>query len=458
MSSGKVEERSEDSQPENTSKDGAGLSKNQRRKLRKQQLAQQKREQVEADQLSAQKKVEQLTKRQIAKGKIGNAASHKFWDTQPVPKLTEQIDVEKNEPIEGPKDDVPKEPYPLLSEFVWSEVDADSDAEMQEVYTLLYENYVEDDDNMFRFDYSVEFLRWALQPPGWRKDWHLSVRLKKNNKMVAFITAIPAVIRVYEKKEKMVEINFLCIHKKLREKRLAPILIKEITRRVNLTDIWQAVYTAGIVLPKPISSCRYYHRSLNPKKLIEVGFSHLQPRMTIARTIRLYRLPEKPHTPGLRELTVKDVPEATALLGDYLKQFKLSPVFNKAEFKHWFLPRPGVVNTYVVENPESKKITDICSFYTLPSTIIKSSKYSSIKAAYSFYNVATSTDIVKLMEDCLILARQNNFDVFNALDIFENEKFLHELKFGIGDGHLQYYIYNWRCPAMRPDQTGLVLL
>ena len=53
---------------------------------------------------------------------------------------------------------------------------------------------------------------------------------------------------------------------------------------------------------------------------------------------------------------------------------------------------------------------------------------------------------------------QNNFDVFNALDIFENEKFLHELKFGIGDGHLEYYIYNWRCPAMRPDQTGLVLL
>jgi len=25
---------------------------------------------------------------------------------------------------------------------------------------LLYDNYVEDDDNMFRFDYSVDFLRW----------------------------------------------------------------------------------------------------------------------------------------------------------------------------------------------------------------------------------------------------------------------------------------------------------
>jgi len=37
----------------------------------------------------------------------------------------------------------------------------------------------------------------------------------------------------------MVEINFLCVHKKLRSKRLAPVLIKEITRRVNLHNIWQ---------------------------------------------------------------------------------------------------------------------------------------------------------------------------------------------------------------------------
>jgi hypothetical protein len=53
-------------------------------------------------------------------------------------------------------------------------------------------------------------------------------------------------------------------------KRLAPVLIKEITRRVNLTNTWQAVYTAGVVLPRPVGRCRYWHRSLNPKKLIEV--------------------------------------------------------------------------------------------------------------------------------------------------------------------------------------------
>ncbi len=37
----------------------------------------------------------------------------------------------------------------------------------------------------------------------------------------------------------MVEINYLCVHKKLRSKRLGPVLIKEITRRVNMQNIWQ---------------------------------------------------------------------------------------------------------------------------------------------------------------------------------------------------------------------------
>ncbi len=48
------------------------------------------------------------------------------------------------------------------------------------------------------------------------------------------------------------------------------MLIKEITRRVNRRGIFQAAYTAGVVLPKPVARCRYWHRSLNPKKLIEV--------------------------------------------------------------------------------------------------------------------------------------------------------------------------------------------
>jgi glycylpeptide N-tetradecanoyltransferase len=32
--------------------------------------------------------------------------------------------------------------------------------QMKELYVLLSENYVEDDDAMFRFNYSQEFLLW----------------------------------------------------------------------------------------------------------------------------------------------------------------------------------------------------------------------------------------------------------------------------------------------------------
>ena len=44
-------------------------------------------------------------------------------------------------------------------------MDISKDDDMKEVYTLLYENYVEDEDGDFRFNYSIEFLRWALHYP-----------------------------------------------------------------------------------------------------------------------------------------------------------------------------------------------------------------------------------------------------------------------------------------------------
>ena len=50
----------------------------------------------------------------------------------------------------------------------------------------------------------------------------------------------------------------------------------------------------------------------------------------------------------------------------------------------------------------------------------------------------------------------------NVLDVMENEQFLKKgpdsLKFGIGDGYLQYYLYNWRCPQIEPQGLGIVLL
>ncbi|XP_058118917.1 glycylpeptide N-tetradecanoyltransferase [Anopheles ziemanni] len=385
--------------------------------------------------------------------------SFKFWSTQPVPRMDEKI--QANEPIEADKQlsEIRQEPYALPDGFSWDTMNLNDPLELKELYTLLNENYVEDDDAMFRFDYQPEFLQWALQPPGWKREWHCGVRVVKSGRLVGFISAIPGTLNVHKKEQRMVEINFLCVHKKLRSKRLAPVLIREITRRVNLTGIFQAVYTAGVVLPKPVSSCRYWHRSLNPKKLIEVKFSYLSRNMTMQRTIKLYKLPEQPKTPGFRKLRETDLKAVHKLLETYLQRFNLTPVFDEEEMRHWFLPQNGIIDCFVVEDPaQPGSITDMVSYYTLPSTVMHHAVHKYVKAAYSFYNVATSTPWLDLMNDALISAKNLGFDVFNALDLMDNKQFLTPLKFGIGDGNLQYYLYNWRCPSMQPEDVGLILL
>uniref|UniRef100_A0AAG5D4R1 Glycylpeptide N-tetradecanoyltransferase n=1 Tax=Anopheles atroparvus TaxID=41427 RepID=A0AAG5D4R1_ANOAO len=385
--------------------------------------------------------------------------SFKFWSTQPVPRMDEKI--QANEPIEADKQlsEIRQEPYALPDGFSWDTMNLNDPLELKELYTLLNENYVEDDDAMFRFDYQPEFLQWALQPPGWKREWHCGVRVVKSGRLVGFISAIPGTLNVHKKEQRMVEINFLCVHKKLRSKRLAPVLIREITRRVNLTGIFQAVYTAGVVLPKPVSSCRYWHRSLNPKKLIEVKFSYLSRNMTMQRTIKLYKLPEQPKTPGFRKLRETDLKAVHRLLETYLQRFNLTPVFDEEEMRHWFLPQNGIIDCFVVEDPaQPGSITDMVSYYTLPSTVMHHAVHKYVKAAYSFYNVATSTPWLDLMNDALISAKNLGFDVFNALDLMDNKQFLVPLKFGIGDGNLQYYLYNWRCPSMQPEDVGLILL
>ncbi|ETV68154.1 hypothetical protein H257_15884 [Aphanomyces astaci] len=384
-------------------------------------------------------------------------SEYKFWKTQPVPSITENpVD---HAPIDSIKtvDDVRATPFKLPAGFGWYDLDLTDGTETKEVYDLLCQNYVEDDDNMFRFDYSIEFLQWVLTSPGYHKSWHVGVRNDKTGKLMAFISGIPTKIKVYENLMPMAEINYLCVHKKLRSKRLAPVLIKEITRRVNLLDVWQAVYTAGVVLPMPVSTCRYYHRNLNPKKLIDVGFSQLPPNMSMTRTIKMFKLPDEHDLANFGPMQPKHVSCVTGLLRRFQKKFDLKADMNESEVAHWLLPRAGVVNTYVVEDPLSHKVTDFCSFYHLPSTIIGNTTHKTLFAAYSFYNVATTVPLTRLMHNCLIMAKAANLDVFNALNLMENSEFLDELKFGMGSGELQYYLYNWRCPRMPHNKVGLVL-
>jgi len=53
-----------------------------------------------------------------------------------------------------------------------------------------------------------------------------------------------------------------------------------------------------------------------------------------------------------------------------------------------------------------------------------------------------------MMKFSLLFAKEmipdgTKFDVFNCLNIMANYEFLKDLKFGVGDGILNYYMYNY---------------
>ncbi|GJJ12605.1 hypothetical protein Clacol_006848 [Clathrus columnatus] len=329
-----------------------------------------------------------------------------------------------------PRGEVRQEPYPLPKEFEWYTVNLDDPNELKEVYELLSANYVEDDDAAFRFQYSAEFLDWyalsadilalrALKPPGYHREWHVGVRVVSNKKLVAFISGVPITIRVRK---------------------------------------------------------QYYHRAINIPKLVDVQFTYVGRNMTLARMIRLNKLPPTPHLikeGGLREMEEKDLRQVLELFTKYMQRFRLIPVWSLEETKHYLLSGRGkgenpssafkgrregqVTWTYVVENPQTKRITDFFSFYTLPSTIIGNSKHGVLEAAYLFYYATDvaflpnaeedgrlKARLLELMQDALVIADQAKFDVFNLLTLMDNPTFLQELKCAPGNGLLNFYLYNWR--------------
>ena len=167
---------------------------------------------------------------------------HNFWDSQPVPKVQDEFvlpDSEFNKPIiEQNVEDISTEPLTLPPEYFWESLDLNDDSVAQEMYDLLVRNYVADEDEMFRFNYAIPFIRWACVIPNGEPDWLLGVRGGKNRRLYGCITGIPVTLKINGVQVQAAEINFLCVHNQLRARRLAPILIKEVTRRINLKGIF----------------------------------------------------------------------------------------------------------------------------------------------------------------------------------------------------------------------------
>ena len=81
-----------------------------------------------------------------------------------------------------------------------------------------------------------------------------------------------------------------------------------------------------------------------------------------------------------------------------------------------------------------------------------------LRAASCHYHAPGEPAAAEPVGHALILARRGRSDGFNALDLRESGPCFKDLKVGIGDGNLRYYLYNWRLSEqLAPSDIGLVL-
>lgn len=285
---------------------------------------------------------------------------HKFWDNQPIQRESNQI---------GYLTEIPHEEMLRLPEgYAWDRLNIS--VHLDELYLFLMEHYLEND--VSQAVYSKELLKWILDQS---QSWILAVRVEKTKKLVACITGVPIKLKLPMERVviKTVEINFLCVHKKLRDKRLAPVLIGGIKRYIRDTSesIKCAIYTMPFEVAQCVTEYKYYHR------IIDIG-KFLEANDTLVGDQQLKRLQKKyiPSKVTKSTFVFKDCETAEdwqKVYTMYKLKYRCLEMYQEYtcfELSQRYKTRHGVVRTLMAYDLKSDCVGFVV--YTYRSSIVKS--------------------------------------------------------------------------------------
>lgn len=378
-------------------------------------------------------------------------SEHKFWDTQPM--IKENIELTINEPINTKQDCslIRQTCYNLPEEFEWQNINIHDEQQLQELYLFLSKNYFQNKEVGLSSFYQPEFLKWALDVPNQKEEYIISIRLKKTNKIMGCGTGVPINVSINNKIKQTGIINFLCVHKKLRSKRLAVILIKELTRRFNLNNIWQGIYTESESGCKTIGTANFYYCILS-QKMIDLGLTN---KKDIA-SLQIESNNSSKH--NLVPMTLEDVPQVTLLINNYLKKHtKLYQVLSEEDISYLLLPRENIVLSYVLKNNDHQ-ITDFVSCYIGYSKVANHSVYKDLKSANLYYLVTHTLSQKEMINELFKILQKYNVDVFHSLDIMNFDFMKNNSNFDVGNSKTKYYLYNWQCKSLDSSEIGIKLV
>ena len=303
------------------------------------------------------------------------------------------------------------DPEKLPDGFEWSTHSIDT------IYTFLKENYVSDDN--FNLRYTVDSLKWAIEVPGHQR---VCIDDTHTKELIGLICLTPLNLKLNDTEVRAVQVNFLCVHKEYRGKKIVEYLITEAKRVSENKNRNQSIATIHHSIPGSILKSSYWHRLINVQKLSKCGFY-----TTNRPKAKVFEIRGRSY---FRKMVSNDVPKVTQILKEYFKKFKIAPVVNDSWVRHWLMPRDGVVYSYL--NDETG---EFLSFYSIPYDTIDNSV--TVNQAYLFYMTGDN------FNDAFLIAKNEGFDVFNALDVAYDEDMLQKHRFLRGSGYVNYHIFDW---------------
>jgi glycylpeptide N-tetradecanoyltransferase len=154
-------------------------------------------------------------------------------------------------------------------------------------------------------------------------------------------------------------------------------------------------------------------------------------------------------------MTESDVEGVVQLFEKTSSPFVLDVVFTAEVVRHLFLPRDGVLYSYVIPSPKGPRA--FFSFYIMGWKMIDG--MTDIRAAYVWYVAAEGVQMQSVVADLLNKAVNDaRADVANALSMTGIREALVANKFEVGEKPLQFYSYNFWVPPMEEGKMRFLFV
>ncbi len=318
--------------------------------------------------------------------------------------------------------DAADEPPPRLPPgFEWCRVDLDD----PELLRLLQGHYVDADGGRLRLLVTREMLEWTLGGPGRLpgREGVVGVRATGEasgtagreagggaGRLVACISCTPAHVLVDGRRERVGLISHMCVHRKLRNKRLTPVLVREVTRVGWAHGLASGLSTSARRLHAPLLRARYHQRVLDADALVRSGFL---PKYMAPFVAGQQHLEGGDSGAGARPLRDDDVPWAAGLLSAQAAGSRLALDWSDMDgARHRLLPRGDTVFSYVIGTRDQRSLV---SFYAMPVRVLDTGAEARMAYLYAWSGPA---DIETLLAAAARLAAgPGRCHMLSALDI-----------------------------------------